>query len=90
MEGQPKKPRGFAVMDSDRQREIASKGGRSAHQLGTAHKYTSEEARIAGKKGGASISQNLAHMRDIGRRGGKASSLKRMRDQGVAQPPGPH
>ena len=43
---------GFASMDSEKQREIASKGGRKAHELGTAHVFTSEEAREAGRKGG--------------------------------------
>ena len=44
--------RGFASMDKSKQRSIASKGGRAAHQKGTAHKWTSEEARVAGQKGG--------------------------------------
>jgi general stress protein YciG len=44
--------RGFASMDRDKQREIASKGGRAAHTKGTAHEWTSEEARHAGRKGG--------------------------------------
>jgi uncharacterized protein len=46
------KDRGFASMDRDRQREIASKGGRAAHEKGTAHEWTSEEAREAGRRGG--------------------------------------
>jgi general stress protein YciG len=53
---QPEKPakkrRGFAVMSAEKQREIASKGGKSAHQKGTAHQFTPEEARSAGTKGG--------------------------------------
>ncbi len=44
--------RGFASMSRERQREIASKGGKAAHQKGTAHEWTPEEARIAGRKGG--------------------------------------
>jgi len=44
--------RGFASMDRNRQRKIASKGGKAAHQKGTAHEWTSEEAREAGRKGG--------------------------------------
>lgn len=47
-----KTPRGFAAMDPLAQRAIAAKGGRAAHQKGTAHEFTSEEARIAGRKGG--------------------------------------
>lgn len=46
--------RGFAGMDPERQREIASKGGKAAHAKGTAHEFTSEEARRAGAKGGRS------------------------------------
>jgi general stress protein YciG len=44
--------RGFASMERNKQREIASKGGKAAHQKGTAHEWTSEEAREAGRKGG--------------------------------------
>lgn len=44
--------RGFASMDQDRVREIASRGGKAAHQRGTAHEFTPEEAREAGRKGG--------------------------------------
>lgn len=44
--------RGFASMDPDKQRAIASKGGQAAHAKGTAHEFTSEEAREAGRKGG--------------------------------------
>jgi hypothetical protein len=47
-----KEDRGFASMDRAQQREIASKGGRAAHTKGTAHEWTSEEAREAGRKGG--------------------------------------
>ena len=47
-----KERRGFASMSPERQREIASKGGRAAHEKGTAHEWTAEEARRAGRKGG--------------------------------------
>ena len=47
-----KEDRGFASMDRGKQREIASKGGKAAHQKGTAHEWTSDEAREAGRKGG--------------------------------------
>lgn len=47
-----KEDRGFASMDRNKQRDIASKGGKAAHQKGTAHEWTSEEAREAGRKGG--------------------------------------
>lgn len=51
-EGVRKERRGFASMSPEKQREIASKGGRAAHEKGTAHEWTSEEARSAGRKGG--------------------------------------
>src|SRR6478672_11067022 len=44
--------RGFAAMDRDRVKQIASKGGRAAHAAGTAHQFNSDEARNAGRKGG--------------------------------------
>lgn len=49
---QKKSIRGFAAMDTEKQREIARKGGRAAHEQGVAHEWSSEEARQAGKKGG--------------------------------------
>lgn len=52
MEGARKERRGFASMSPEKQREIASKGGRAAHEKGTAHEWTPEEARNAGRKGG--------------------------------------
>ncbi len=44
--------RGFASMDPDKQREIASEGGKASHEKGTGHEFSSEEAREAGRKGG--------------------------------------
>lgn len=49
-----KSVRGFAAMDAEKQREIARKGGRAAHEQGVAHEWSSNEAREAGKKGGQS------------------------------------
>jgi hypothetical protein len=60
-------------MDESRQREIARKGGKAAHQRGTAHEFTREEAAEAGRKGGKAVSQNRQHMAEIGRKGGKAA-----------------
>ncbi|RYF86886.1 MAG: hypothetical protein EON98_02320 [Chitinophagaceae bacterium] len=51
-EQSPKSRRGFAAMSAERQREIASQGGRAAHQQGVAHEWNKDEAREAGKKGG--------------------------------------
>ena len=73
-------------MDAQKQREIASKGGRAAHQKGTAHEFTPDEARIAGRKGGEAVSANRQHMAEIGRRGGRATrSTKKSQDQDQGQ-----
>jgi len=69
-----KSRRGFASMDPARQKEIASKGGRAAHEKGTAHEWSSDEARNAGRKGGVTVSQDRAHMAAIGREGGESRS----------------
>lgn len=50
--------RGFAGMDEDKQREIASKGGKAAHEKGTANEFDSESAREAGRKGGRARGNN--------------------------------
>ena len=71
-----KSNRGFASMDPARQREIASKGGRAAHEKGTAHEWTADEAREAGRKGGEMVSRDRAHMAAIGREGGGARSSR--------------
>jgi general stress protein YciG len=83
--------RGFASMDEDKQREIASMGGKAAHEKGTAHEFSSEEAREAGSKGGkAAHEKGTAHefsseeARKAGRKGGQAVSQdsKHMADIG--------
>ena len=68
--------RGFASMDPNKQREIASKGGRAAHAKGTAHEFTSDEARVAGRKGGEAVSRDRAHMAAIGREGGHSRGAR--------------
>lgn len=69
--------RGFASMDEKKQREIASKGGRAAHEKGTAHEFNSQEAREAGRKGGQAVSRDRQHMAEIGGKGGQAVSRDR-------------
>lgn len=63
MEGEsapkPRKPRGFAAMPRELVSEISRKGGRAAHVAGTAHEFTSEEARAAGRKGGQATHERL-------------------------------
>ncbi len=72
-----KEDRGFASMDRAKQREIASKGGKAAHQKGTAHEWTSEEARDAGRKGGIA-----SHRRRREQQGG--GSMEASGDRAVA------
>jgi len=67
-----KSNRGFASMDPQRQREIASEGGRAAHEKGTAHEFTSEEAREAGRKGGMARSANRRNAAQSGNSGSHA------------------
>ena len=78
-----KSPRGFGAMDREKQRQIASKGGKAAHQKGTAHEFTPEEARVAGRKGGMAAHQKgTAHQftpaeaAEAGRKGGRAAHQK--------------
>src|SRR3982751_4716039 len=73
--------RGFAAMSPERQKQIASEGGRAAHEQGVAHEWNSDEARKAGRKGGQIVSQNREHMSEIGRRGGQNSGRRRNRNQ---------
>lgn len=68
--------RGFGAMDPEKQREIASRGGKAAQAKGTSHKFSTEEAQAAGKKGGAAVSQDRQHMAEIGRLGGQARKRK--------------
>jgi uncharacterized protein len=73
-----KSSRGFASMDKAKQKEIASKGGHAAHAKGTAHEFTPDEARNAGRKGGEVVSRDRAHMAAIGRAGGQRSHRNRV------------
>lgn len=77
--------RGFASMAAEKQREIARKGGRAAHEKGKAHEFTTDEARMAGRKGGEKVSVDRNHMAEIGRRGGRSSATRRR--AGVSQQP---
>ncbi len=71
--------RGFAAMNSEKQRQIASQGGRAAHQQGVAHEWSKDEAREAGRKGGQIVSRNREHMSEIGRKGGQSSGQRRQK-----------
>lgn len=80
-------PRGFAAMDSQRQREISSIGGRAAHAGGHAHRFTTEEARAAGRKGGSAVSRDREHMATIGRRGGRSRASRKEQDNPASSNP---
>jgi len=72
--------RGFASMDKEKQKEIASKGGRAAHEKGTAHEFTSSEASAAAKKGherGTAHEFTPDEARIAGRKGGLARAMNR-------------
>ena len=73
---------GFAAIDPERQREIASLGGKAAQASGRARRFSSEEARAAGRKGGKAHSRE--HMAEIGRLGAQRR-LERLRDGGRAR-----
>lgn len=74
--------RGFAAMDREKQKRIASEGGRAAHRQGVAHEWNRDEAKEAGRKGGQTVSQNREHMSEIGRKGGQSSGQRRQRTNG--------
>src|SRR5690606_2118606 len=80
-----KEDRGFASMDRAKQREIASKGGKAAHQKGTAHEWTSEEARDAGRKGGIASHRRRREMMQQGSGEGAAATRENKNDEGGAQ-----
>jgi general stress protein YciG len=80
---QRKDIRGFASMESDKQRRIAREGGRASHIKGTAHEFSSDEAREAGRKGGIAVSRNREHMAAIGRKGGATPRNQQSRDAGL-------
>lgn len=82
-----KRLRGFAAMSAEKQREIARKGGKAAHERGSAHEFSSDEARVAGRKGGEVVSRNREHMAAIGREGGRShrNNLRRRGEDGASE-----
>ena len=81
-----KEDRGFASMDRQKQREIASKGGKAAHAKGTAHEWTSEEAREAGRKGGMASHRRRKEMTQSGENSSSEDSSSSM--SGGSEPGG--
>jgi len=95
MADQNKGKRGFAAMDQDKQRGIARRGGRAAHESGRAHEFSPEEAKMAGRKGGQIAHQKgAAHKfspeeaRVAGSKGGRAAhkGAARAEREGSAEP----
>jgi general stress protein YciG len=95
-----KSRRGFAAMDREKQRQIASKGGRAAHAKGSAHEFTPDQAREAGRKGGrAAHARGTAHKftsqeaQEAGRKGGlnshRAAAARRTDEMPLESPPSP-
>lgn len=74
--------RGFASMDEEKQREIASKGGKAAHEKGTAHEFTHEEAVEAGRKGGQSRAGSHESSEGSGHKQGGQFTSESARDAG--------
>ncbi len=75
-----RRPRGFAAMDPEERRRLGSKGGRTAHERGTANKFTPESASLAGRKpheNGTAHQWTSEEAREAGRKGG--SALRRRR-----------
>ena len=75
--------RGFAAMDRDRVKEIASKGGKAAHAAGTAHQFSSDEARVAGRKGGMAphVRRGGVRRRPTGEPGGSGGAASGQGEQ---------
>jgi general stress protein YciG len=68
---------GFALLTPEQRKDIARKGGRAAQKRGRAHRFDSEDAREAGRKGGAKVSRDREHMARIGAKGGRVKSRDR-------------
>ena len=77
--------KGFAAISPDKQRAIAAKGGKAAHEQGKAHEWTGDEARAAGRKGGETISKDREHMAAIGRKGAAARAESVRRSKAMKQ-----
>lgn len=77
--------RGFAALSPEQRRAVAASGGRAAQASGRGHRFTSEEARVAGAKGGAVIAARPGYMAEIGRKGGAAVSSDREHMAAIGQ-----
>ncbi len=71
-----KSKRGFAALSAEERRAMASKGGKAVQKKGTAHQFSPEEARLAGRKGGMAVSRDRRYMAEIGQKGGRNAARK--------------
>ena len=83
----PKTDRGFASMDLNKRREIASKGGQAAHEKGSAHEWTREEAREAGRKGGMASHRGKSRQ-DAKEKASTQDQPRPQNEEGHGQTPG--
>lgn len=81
-ESKKKSRRGFASLTKERMREVARMGGKASQAQGTGHRFTSENASAAGRKGGQAVARDRAHMERIGRLGGKRRAEKAREKEG--------
>ena len=86
-EHRPKQKRGFALLAPEDLRELARQGGTTSQANGTANRWTSESARVAGRMGGRTISRDREHMRAIGRKGGAGKKGYRRNKEQVGEQP---
>nr|WP_039517255.1 stress-induced protein [Xanthomonas arboricola] len=68
--------RGFATLSVEARLELARRGGRATQASGNGHRFSSERAVEAGRKGGRAISQDKEHMSRIGKKGGSAKHAR--------------
>jgi uncharacterized protein len=82
------KLRGLAALTPEHRAAISSKGGKAGHAKGTAHQFTQQEARAAGRLGGIATSRDQARMAAIGRKGGLVRAANaRKRAEAAAETP---
>lgn len=80
------KPRGFATLDADAKQRIASMGGKTAHAKGTAHKWTTETAAAAGRKGGETRARRMAERQALRQANAVATTQQAPDDQPSQDP----
>jgi len=74
-------------MSKERRQEISAKGGKRSHELGRAHRFTSSDAREAGRAGGTKVSSDREHMSTIGKKGAakRVENMRKRSDEEAAE-----